>query len=197
MIGERRILTKEAVSGDAGDKTVSKYQEKGENMDSPVLSNVLGMISLVIGIIGIIISLQIKNRIDNKDALIKTLLRRTRQSALHWKNLSQLKEKEVIINRLEEKGIPCDYGVNTIREDQSYYLCNDDGFILLLEIYHGDPEATSPEYDTLALMIYKKDNEVCSLSDFEKVEQKKLKELKKLIQESNSFYSLANEIIGS
>lgn len=165
-------------------------------MDSPILSNVLGMISLMIGIMGIIISLQIKRRIDNKDAFIKTLIRRTKQSMLNWKVLSQLADKEAIINKLEEKRLPCDYNFNTIRESQSYYLCNDEGYILLLEIYHGDPEVMSPEYDTLALLIYKKNNDVCSLSDFEKVEQKKLKELKRLIRKSNSFFSLANEIVG-
>lgn len=61
-------------------------------MDSPILSNVLEIISLIIGIIGIIISLQIKSRVDNKDALVKTLIRRTKQSILNWKSLSQLAE---------------------------------------------------------------------------------------------------------
>lgn len=61
-------------------------------MDSPILSNVLGIISLIIGAIGIIISLQIKRRVDNKDALVKTLIRRTKQSTLNWKSLSQLAE---------------------------------------------------------------------------------------------------------
>lgn len=179
--------------------TICKYKlrEEQQKMDSPVLSNVLGISSLIIGIVGVIISLQIKKRIDNKDKLIKTLIRRTKQSMLNWEELSQLEEKNVIINKLEEKNIPCDYGVNTIREEQSYYLGDEKGYILLLEIYHGDPDVMSPEYDTLALVIYKKDNGVCSLSDFEKIEQKKLKELKKLIQNRNPFFVLANEIIGS
>ena len=174
-----------------------KLREAQQKMDSPVLSNVLGISSLIVGIVGVIISLQIKKRIDNKDKLIKTLIRRTKQSMLNWEELSQLEEKDAIINKLEEKNIPCDYGVNTIREKQSYYLGNEKGYILLLEIYHGDPDVMSPEYDTLALMIYKKDNDVCSLSDFEKIEQKKLKELKKLIQNRNPFFALANEVIGS
>lgn len=59
-------------------------------MDSPILSNILEIISLIIGVIGIIISLQIKRRVDNKDALVKTLIRRTKQSILNWKSLSQL-----------------------------------------------------------------------------------------------------------
>lgn len=61
-------------------------------MDSPILSNILVIISLIIGVIGIIISLQIKSRVDNKDALVKTLIRRTKQSILNWKSLSQLAE---------------------------------------------------------------------------------------------------------
>lgn len=61
-------------------------------MDSPILSNILEIISLIIGIIGIIISLQIKRRVGNKDALVKTLIRRTKQSILNWKSLSQLAE---------------------------------------------------------------------------------------------------------
>ena len=55
-------------------------------MDSPILSNILKIISLIIGVIGIIISLQIKSRVDNKDALFKTLIRRTKQSILNWKS---------------------------------------------------------------------------------------------------------------
>ena len=61
-------------------------------MASPILSNILEIISLIIGVIGIIISLQIKRRVDNKDALFKTLIRRTKQSILNWKSLSQLAE---------------------------------------------------------------------------------------------------------
>ena len=61
-------------------------------MDSPILSNILEIISLIIGVIGIIISLHIKRRVDNKDALVKTLIRRTKQSILNWKSLSQLAE---------------------------------------------------------------------------------------------------------
>ena len=61
-------------------------------MDSPILSNILEIIFLIIGVIGIIISLQIKRRVDNKDALVKTLIRRTKQSILNWKSLSQLAE---------------------------------------------------------------------------------------------------------
>lgn len=61
-------------------------------MDSPILSNILGIISLIIGVIGIIISLQIKSRVDNEDALVKTLIRRTKQPTLNWKSLSQLAE---------------------------------------------------------------------------------------------------------
>lgn len=61
-------------------------------MDSPILSNILKIISLIIGVIGIIISLQIKSRVDNKDALFKTLIRRTKHSILNWKSLSQLAE---------------------------------------------------------------------------------------------------------
>lgn len=61
-------------------------------MDSPILSNVLGIISLIIGVIGMIISSQIKSRVDNEDALVKTLIRRTKQSTLNWKSLSQLAE---------------------------------------------------------------------------------------------------------
>lgn len=61
-------------------------------MDSPILSNILEIIFLIIGVIGIIISLQIKSRVDNKDALVKTLIRRTKQSILNWKSLSQLAE---------------------------------------------------------------------------------------------------------
>lgn len=61
-------------------------------MDSPILSNILGIISLIIGVIRIIISLQIKSRVDNEDALVKTLIRRTKQPTLNWKSLSQLAE---------------------------------------------------------------------------------------------------------
>ena len=107
-----------------------------------------------------------------------------------------LDEKESIVRLLEEKGLPCDYDNNTIRESQSYYINNNDGYILLLELYHGDPAVMSPKYDTLGLFIVTKEKEACSLSDFEKVEQKKLKELKYHIQSYNNLFGLVNEIMG-
>lgn len=164
-------------------------------MESAILSNVLGIISIIIGIIGIVISLQIKKKIDNKDKLIESLISNTRKSNLLWKPFAEIENKEQIVNYLDDNNIPCDWGVNTIRESQSYYISNEDGYILLLEIFHGFPEVTSPEEDTLALIIYQKNNEACSLSDFEKIEQYRLKDLKSLIQKQNTFFSLANEIV--
>lgn len=158
-------------------------------LSSSLLGNALGLA-------GIIISLQIKKKIDDKNSLIKKLVYKTKQSTLYWKNFYMLDEKESIVRLLEEKGLPCDYGNNTIRESQSYYINNNDGYILLLELYHGDPAEMSPKYDTLGLLIVTKEKEVCSLSDFEKVEQKKLKELKHHIQSYNNLFGLVNEIMG-
>lgn len=166
-------------------------------MESAVLGNVLGIISVVLGAIGIFITLQIKTKIDNKDKLIDSLITNTKKSQLFWKSFDELADKEVVIQNLEDKSIPCDFGVNSIRESQSYYISNENGYLFLLEIYHGDPEVMSPKYDTLALIIYKRNDDICSLSDFERIEQKRLKELKALIQNSNTYFSLANELINN
>ena len=90
-------------------------------LSSSLLGNALG-------IAGIIISLQIKKKIDDKNSLIKKLICTTKQSTLYWKNFYMLDEKESIVRLLEEKGLPCDYDNNTIRESQSYYINNNEGW---------------------------------------------------------------------
>lgn len=172
-----------------------KMIEFGKMYSSSEFGNTIGILSLFVGIWGVWLGLSIKRVIDNKENTIKNLLRKTKSGSLCWNCFYDCNEKESILAILDERGIPCDFGVNSVRETQSFYLENTKGYILLLEIYHGDPDVTSPELDTIALIIYEKSGKVLCLSDFEKIEQKKLYKLKDIIVQADSTYQIINEIL--
>lgn len=167
----------------------------GKIYASSELGNTVGILSLFFGIWGVLLALNIKRVIDNKENTLKKLLGKTKNGSLCWNRFYDCSEKESILAVLDERGIPCDFGVNSVRETQSFYLENAKGYILLLEIYHGDPDVTSPELDTLALIIYEKSGKVSCLSDFERIEQKKLYELKDIILQADSAYQIINDIL--
>ena len=162
---------------------------------SSELGNTVGILSLLFGILGVWLALDIKRVIDNKDSTLKKLLGKTKNGSLCWNCFYECSEKEAILAFLEERSIPCDFGMNSVRETQSFYLENPKGYILLLEIYHGDPDVTSPELDTIALVVFEKSGKASCLSDFEKIEQRKLYKLKDAILKVDSSYQIINEIL--
>lgn len=166
-----------------------------ELLNSSVFGNFIGIVSLIIGAIGLVIAVFINKKIDNKNDGIKLLINNTKYLKVKWIPFSEAAEKEVIIRELEEKWIPCDFGVNSIREEESFCILNDRGLILLLEIYHGDPSITSPEEDSLALIIKPNEDEYKCLSDFKKHEQKRLYELKGAIKNVDPYFSVIAESI--
>lgn len=120
---------------------------------------------------------------DQVESFIDGLIEKTKQGKLDWKPFSTFKEKREIIVELENGRGEFDYGVNFIRQSKSYFLQSGDGFVFLFEIYHGDPEVTSPAMDTIGLMV--KINNVLpldNLSGFGEEEQEALENLKLLIE---------------
>lgn len=116
-------------------------------------------------------------------SFIEGLIERTKEGKLEWLPFSEFKEKREIIVELENGRGGFDYGANSIREAKSYFLQSGDGFVFLFEIYHGDPEVTSPAMDTIGLMV--KINSVLplnNLSSFNEVEQEALESLKLLVE---------------
>ncbi len=120
---------------------------------------------------------------DQVESFIDGLIKKTKDGKLDWKPFSTFKEKREIIVELENGRGGFDYGVNSIRQSKSYFLQSGDGFVFLFEIYHGDPEVTSPAMDTIGLMV--KINNVLpldNLSNFGEEEQEALENLKLLIE---------------
>ncbi len=120
---------------------------------------------------------------DQVESFINGLIKKTKDGKLDWKPFSTFKEKREIIVELENGRGGFDYGVNSIRQSKSYFLQPGDGFVFLFEIYHGDPEVTSPAMDTIGLMV--KINNVLpldNLSNFGEEEQEALENLKLLIE---------------
>ena len=114
---------------------------------------------------------------------IEGLVEKTREKKLNWMPFPSCKEKYEIYRELENGRDNFDYSVNSIRESKSYFLKVEDGFVFLFEIYHGDPDMTSPAMDSLSLMI--KINTVLPLEDVSKYsgeEQELLERLKILIE---------------
>lgn len=120
---------------------------------------------------------------EQVESFIDGLIKKTKDGKLDWKPFSEFKEKREIIVELENGRGGFDYGVNSIRQSKSYFLQSGDGFVFLFEIYHGDPEVTSPAMDTIGLMV--KINNVLpldNLSGFGEEEQEALENLKLLIE---------------
>ncbi len=120
---------------------------------------------------------------DQVESFINGLIKKTKDGKLDWKPFSTFKEKREIIVELENGRGGFDYGVNSIRQSKSYFFQSGDGFVFLFEIYHGDPEVTSPAMDTIGLMV--KINNVLpldNLSNFGEEEQEALENLKLLIE---------------
>lgn len=114
---------------------------------------------------------------------INGLIDKTKREELTWQSFYCYKEKNEIVRELENGRGGFDYMVNSIRESKSYFLQSGEGTVFLFEIYHGDPEVTSPAMDTIGLMV--KINKILplnNLSSFEEEEQEMLERLKLLVE---------------
>jgi len=120
--------------------------------------------------------------IDSINAFIEGLIEKTKKQQLEWKPLFSLPIWDEIKQELETEDHSIDFGFNSIRVSNSYYLKSGNGYIFLFEIYHGLPEITSPEMDTVALMV-KINNylPIENLTTFTEDEQEQLRTLQILI----------------
>lgn len=120
---------------------------------------------------------------ENVDSFRKALIEITKRGELEWKPLSSFKDWGSIEAELHNRNIPVDYAVNTIRVSNSFYIQSGEGYVFLFEIYHGDPIVTSPEMDSIALMV--KINSILPIDDltyFVEEEQEQLRTLQLLIE---------------
>lgn len=116
-------------------------------------------------------------------SFINGLIKGTKEGKFTWKPFSICIEKKEIIKELENGRGDFDYNVNSIKESKSYFFQSGEGKVFLFEIYHGDPEITSPAMDTIGLMV--KINNILpleNLSSYLADEQKMLERLKLLIE---------------
>lgn len=87
------------------------------------------------------------------DGFTAGLIEKTKMGKLEWMPLASFHKMRDLDMEFDNGFASIDFGVNSIRENNSYYFKFNDGYVFLFEIYHGDPEVTSPEMDTLALMV--------------------------------------------
>lgn len=87
------------------------------------------------------------------DDFTKGLIEKTKKGKFEWMPLSSFYKMRDLIMEFDSGFAGIDFGLNSIRENNSYFFKYDDGYVFLFEIYHGDPEVTSPAMDTLALMV--------------------------------------------
>lgn len=114
---------------------------------------------------------------------IEGLIQKTKKKELEWEPFSAFDEKYEIIRELENGRANFDYGINSIRKSKSYFLKSGEGYVFLFEIYHGDPNVTSPSMDSIGLMV--KINSTLPLDDvsnYGEEEQEALERLKLLIE---------------
>lgn len=120
---------------------------------------------------------------EQVEAFREKLIEKTKEEVLEWKPLTSFKDWEIIEAELYNENISIDFNVNSIRVSNSFYLQSGNGYVFLFEIYHGDPEVTSPEMDIIALMV--KINKALPINDltyFEKEEQEQLRTLQVLVE---------------
>lgn len=87
------------------------------------------------------------------ESFTEGLIEKTREDKLKWMPLSSFHKMRDLDMEFDCGFTGIDFGVNSIRVSQSYFLKCNDGYVFLFEIYHGDPDVTSPELETLALMV--------------------------------------------
>ena len=116
-------------------------------------------------------------------SFIEGITSKTREKKIEWCPFSAFSEKREIIVELENGRGGFDYGVNSIRESKSYYFQSSGGYVFLFEIYHGDPEVTSPAMDTIGLMVKINSSlPLDNLSNYSVDEQEALEGLKLLVE---------------
>ena len=81
------------------------------------------------------------------------LIEKTKEQKLKWMPLSYFHKMRDINEEFDAGFAGIDFGVNSIRERNSFFLKSKDGYVFLFEIYHGDPDVTSPDLDSLQLMV--------------------------------------------
>ena len=141
---------------------------------------------------------------ENIESFRKNLIEKTRDHKLDWRPLSSLKIWDDIETDIYNRSSDIDFRANSIRVSNSFYLQSGEGYVFLFEIYHGDPNMTSPEMDTVALMVKINDSlPVDNLTYFTEEEQVELRTLQILAQnyydEKHSYpdilYSFFSQVI--
>ena len=90
---------------------------------------------------------------EQVEFFVDGLIEYTKTNKLEWFPFSSCEHKQDILRELDLGYSGIDFGMNSVRESKSYYLKVKEGYVLLCNIYHGDPSVTSPHMDSLALMV--------------------------------------------
>lgn len=113
------------------------------------------------------------------------LIEKTKEQKLKWLPLAYFHKMVDLNDEFDVGFASIDFGVNSIRERNSFFLKSKEGYVFLFEIYHGDSDVTSPGLDSLQLMV--KINKVLPIENLSRYvdseeHQDKLAVLKLLIE---------------
>ncbi len=135
----------------------------------------------------------------------EALIEKTKEKKLDWKPLSQYKGWNSIEDMVAVGNNVPDFRVDSIRVSNSFYLESGEGYVFLFEVFHGNPEITSPEMDTIALMV--KVNQLLpieNLSFFTEEEQEQLSILQLYVEKycdkklsyQDTLYDFLEKVVG-
>lgn len=128
------------------------------------------------------------------------LIEKTKAGELNWKPLSWFDDWKHMETIVENGNNVPDFEVNSIRISNSFYLKTGEGYVFLFELCHGNPEITSPEMDTIALMVrINQSYPVENLTSFAEEEQKQLRILQlyveKYCDEQDAYSDLLSDFL--
>lgn len=143
---------------------------------------------------------------EHIESFTEGLIEKTKGNKLKWMPLSSFHKMRDLDKEFDSGFAGIDFEVNSIRESASYFLKRNEGYVFLFKICHGDTDITSPDMDTLALMV--KVNSVLPIDNLsshigDEEHQESLATLKLLIEHyleekycmPDTLYKFMNEVL--
>ncbi len=90
---------------------------------------------------------------EGVDEFIDALIDGSKHGTVDWDTFSVCDIKYEIMREINHGAAKFDPMVNSVREYESYFFKSGQGYVFLFNVFHGDPEVTSPDMDTESLMV--------------------------------------------
>ena len=117
------------------------------------------------------------------EGFVEALIEKTKERKIEW---DVFNSDERVIKMLPEieAATEVDLGVNTLATWKSYYSRKNDGYVFLIYLLHGDSSVTSPELDSMMLLVkINKRMQIINLTSYinDEEHQQRLSTLKMLL----------------